>query len=70
MLADGINVSWYESMEGGDPIAFGNTFETPVLEETKDYFVENEEVFVAESRSVGLESHNGDFHNFIIYFKL
>lgn len=38
--ASGGTVNWYDSPSGGTPLASGNTFTTPILNETTSYYVD------------------------------
>jgi hypothetical protein len=59
LSAEGVNISWYEAVEGGDPLETGSTFETPALTETTVYYAQNDDVFIGDVNNTGIESHQG-----------
>ena len=57
--ATGDSVFWYDQMDASTPIFVGNMFETPALEESTTYYVENLQTFPGDSEFFGLENHQG-----------
>ena len=60
LFAEGDLPVWYDVPIDGTALFTGNSFETPFLNETTNFYVENLQNFSAGSGSVGMESHSGN----------
>jgi hypothetical protein len=60
LSADGDLPMWYDVPFGGTPLFSGNTFETPFLNETTPFYIENLQSFSAGNGNVGMEEHSGN----------
>ncbi len=60
LFAEGYLPSWYDVPVFGASIGSGNTFETPLLDETTSFYVANLQNFSAGSENVGMENHSGN----------
>ena len=64
LLADGQNISWYETETAPDPIAFGPEYTTPILDTTTVYWVEDIVVFAdPPARGGKTEASDGGSYN-------
>ena len=59
ITALGNDLSWYETAESGDPIATGNSFQTPILEEDATYYVEGSTIIGGELGEGGKPDFGG-----------
>ena len=60
LFANGDLPIWYDVPTDGTPLFSGNTFETPFLNETTSYYMENLQNFSAGTANVGMEEHSGN----------
>ena len=58
---------WYETLDTLDPIATGNFFETPTLNDTATYYVADVIRYGGEEVTVGMPEHQGDLYSTSIY---
>ncbi|MDX9751812.1 MAG: lysyl oxidase family protein [Flavobacteriales bacterium] len=56
---DGEQVLWYAAPEGGEPLAAGNTFNTPVLEQTTAFYASTRTVHAGQTASGGKTNASG-----------
>ncbi len=72
LFATGDSVIWYDVPSGGMPIGFGNEFETPLIDETTDYYAENfsrpDPAYVGMEEHEGTSLFNGDNFNGTLFF--
>ena len=74
--AIGTNVNWFTSSSGGNPVASGNTFTTPLLTNTTTYYVQDSISYGGAKRSVGMLSpfgfsgYSGNAVNSSMYFNV
>lgn len=45
LIANGSGINWYDAIDATVPIATGNTFTTPVINETTTYYIDNTVVY-------------------------
>lgn len=65
ITASGTNLNWYDAEDATEPIATGNSFETPILNTSASYWVESVTTYGGETANGGLQSQtaNGAFFN-------
>lgn len=61
--ATGGNVAWYENENDVEPVATGNTFETPEITETTTYWVEDAANYGGGIFATGMMEHQGSNYN-------
>ncbi len=72
--ATGSNVSWFTSATGGNPIASGNTFTTPLLTSNTTYYLQDSVTYGGNKSAVGMLSpfgispYSGNTVNASMYF--
>lgn len=59
LLATGANVRWYDAPVGGNLIGTGNTFSTPTLSTTTNYWAEDVAVSAGTTTSAGKADNSG-----------
>ncbi len=59
LMASGTDPRWYDEEFGGEPIATGNNFTTPLLNVNTTYYVEDYNEYVKPPVSVGEPMHTG-----------
>lgn len=57
--ATGNNVSWYATAAGGTPLATGNSFTTPVINNTTTYYMQSTDSYGGGIFPVGLQAYSG-----------
>lgn len=59
LYATGNNVVWYPAPVQANPLAFGNSFTTPVLTATTTYYVQTSTTYPGQGYNVGQVNHSG-----------
>lgn len=59
LSATGSNIEWYDAASGGNLVGTGNTFITPVLNNTTTYYAQNVVYYPGDTLNVGQVSHSG-----------
>lgn len=59
LTATGPNLEWYNAATGGSLLGTGNSFQTPMLNQTTTYFVEAHHLYPGEIQSGGKLNNNG-----------
>lgn len=59
LIAEGENITWYESETAPNSLAVGNAYTTPALTENTTYWLTNTAIFDIPNDSVGMVNHQG-----------
>ncbi len=59
LMATGNNITWYDAITGGNVLATGATYTTPVLSATTTYYIEDAHQYGGEEFNVGMPNDNG-----------
>lgn len=59
LSATGANVRWYDAASGGNLVGTGNSFNTPILSSTTNYWAENVSISAGTSTSAGKADNSG-----------
>lgn len=63
LTATGNDLYWYDSQTGGNLVAQGASFTTPVLSVPTTYWVENRTTYPGPLRNTGMEYHEGTLYS-------
>ncbi|MCB0518299.1 MAG: VCBS repeat-containing protein [Lewinellaceae bacterium] len=63
LMATGNMPHWYDSPDGMDILAIGNSFETPTLTETTSYYVQDVNEYGGGDFEVGMVNHQGTLYS-------
>jgi hypothetical protein len=76
LSAEGDSLLWYQNETGGAPLGGGSFFETPIIDETTSFYVENLSIFDGLQGKAGQTGHtgpsffNGDTYNGNLTFEV
>lgn len=59
LFASGSSIEWYDALTGGNLLASGNNFNTPVLNTTTTFYAQNNERYIGDTLNVGEANHLG-----------